>query len=298
MNSIARNLLGNMRSCLCKSSHTFHPPQGFNTFLSAERCSSNFSIVIHKRGFFYQNKGSLLRPVDNVFKSNDFLFGRNTLINAPKLTSNSKCYCSSTKNNDEQKSPSLFQKFKALYKDYWYVVVPFHMATSAVWFGGFYYMAKSGVDIIPILEFLRVSDSIIDKFRSEHFEKAGYFAVAFAFYKLATPLRYACTLGGTTVAINYLKKWGFIKPIPSNQKLKEMCMEQKQVLIDRKNKLKENVIKNKLSLVEKKNRWNNRVHKAFKNVGLPEADSSKRAAKRNVSRTKKDSNGQKGSNKK
>lgn len=253
MNSIARNFLGNLKSCLCKSSHTFRPPQGFNTFLSAERCSSNFSIVIHKRGFSCQNKGSLLRPVDNVFKSNDFLFGPNTLINAPKLTLNSKCYCSSTKKDEEQKSPSLFQKFKALYKDYWYVVVPFHMATSAVWFGGFYYMAKSGVDIIPILEFLRVSDSIIDKFRSEHFEKAGYFAVAFAFYKLATPLRYACTLGGTTVSIKHLKMWGYLKPIPPKEQLKEMCLEQRRILMDKKDQIKNNVLIKKNSLIETKN---------------------------------------------
>jgi hypothetical protein len=39
-----------------------------------------------------------------------------------------------------------------------------------------------------------------------------------------------CT-GGTTVSINYLKKWGYIKPIPPPEKLKEMYHEKKATLI-------------------------------------------------------------------
>ena len=37
---------------------------------------------------------------------------------------------------------SVFQRFKQMYKDYWYVLVPVHLATSAVWFGSFYYASK------------------------------------------------------------------------------------------------------------------------------------------------------------
>ena len=36
---------------------------------------------------------------------------------------------------------SLFQKFKQMYRDYWYVLVPVHLITSLAWFGGFYYLA-------------------------------------------------------------------------------------------------------------------------------------------------------------
>lgn len=39
-----------------------------------------------------------------------------------------------------------------------------------------------------------------------------------------------CT-GGTTISINYLKKWGYIKPIPPREKLKEMYQEKKATLI-------------------------------------------------------------------
>ncbi|XP_022198425.2 protein FAM210A isoform X2 [Nilaparvata lugens] len=251
MNSIARNVLDNMRNCLCKSSK-IRPSQGFNISLSAERCSTNFTIVIQKRVFSCQNKALLQNSLDNLLKR-DVYSGPNTLINASKPAANLKCYCTSPRKDEEQKPLSIFQKFKALYRDYWYVLVPVHMATSAVWFGGFYYMAKSGVDIIPILEFLRVSDTIIDKFRSEHFEKAGYVALAFAFYKLATPLRYASTLGGTTVFIRHLKTWGYLKPIPPKEQLKEMCLEQKRILMDKKDQIKNNVLIKKNSLIETKN---------------------------------------------
>lgn len=60
----------------------------------------------------------------------------------------------------------------------------------------------------------------------------GYVAVTYGLYKIATPLRYTVTLGGTTVSINYLKKWGYIKPVPSTEELKEMYKEKKENLMD------------------------------------------------------------------
>lgn len=42
----------------------------------------------------------------------------------------------------EQKKTGLIQRFKEMYRDYWYVLVPVHMATSAMWFGGFYYAVR------------------------------------------------------------------------------------------------------------------------------------------------------------
>lgn len=40
-----------------------------------------------------------------------------------------------------------------------------------------------------------MSETLIEPFRKGNFEKAGYFAVAFALCKLAAPLRYAVTVG-------------------------------------------------------------------------------------------------------
>lgn len=56
--------------------------------------------------------------------------------------------------------------------------------------------------------------------------------------------------GGTTISINYLKKWGYIKPVPSKEKLKEMYKERKENLKEKKDVLRENVIKRKDELKE------------------------------------------------
>jgi hypothetical protein len=34
---------------------------------------------------------------------------------------------------------SLFARFKQMYKDYYYVLIPVHIVTSIGWFGGFYH---------------------------------------------------------------------------------------------------------------------------------------------------------------
>lgn len=86
----------------------------------------------------------------------------------------------------------------------------------------------SGVNIVSILESWNVSESILHHLRDS---SMGYVAVAYALYKIATPLRYTVTLGGTTLSINYLKKWGYIKPVPSKEQLKEHIMVQKENLM-------------------------------------------------------------------
>ena len=77
-----------------------------------------------------------------------------------------------------------------------YVLLPVHVATSAVWLGGFYLALKSGVDIAGLLERLGTSDWILDYLRHS---EAGYIALSYACYKIATPARYAVTVGGTTL---------------------------------------------------------------------------------------------------
>lgn len=85
------------------------------------------------------------------------------------------------------------------------------------------------MDVVSILENMNFSETLIKPFRDS---SMGYVAVAYALYKIATPLRYTVTLGGTTISINYLKKWGYIKPVPSKAELKEMYYEKKENLMD------------------------------------------------------------------
>lgn len=42
----------------------------------------------------------------------------------------------------EAANMGLFAKFKHMYKQYWYVLIPVHVITSIGWFGGFYYLSK------------------------------------------------------------------------------------------------------------------------------------------------------------
>ncbi|XP_028166747.1 uncharacterized protein C18orf19 homolog A isoform X2 [Ostrinia furnacalis] len=136
----------------------------------------------------------------------------------------------------EEKKTGLIQRFKQMYRDYWYVLVPVHMATSAVWFGGFYYAVRSGVDVLSLLEYLGVNETLMAPLRDS---SAGYFALAFALYKLATPLRYAVTVGGTTFAIKKLTAIGWIRPVPTRERIKEMFQERKDNLQDRFNESKQ-----------------------------------------------------------
>ncbi|XP_023941556.2 uncharacterized protein C18orf19 homolog A [Bicyclus anynana] len=137
---------------------------------------------------------------------------------------------------EPEKKPGLIQRFKQMYKDYWYVLLPVHMTTSAVWFGGAYYCVRSGVDVVSLMESLGVSDKLLVPLRETG---AGYFALALACYKLITPLRYAVTVGGTTYAINKLTAIGWIKPVPSRERLKEMLQEKKEMLQEKKDNLQD-----------------------------------------------------------
>ncbi|CAH2104339.1 unnamed protein product [Euphydryas editha] len=145
--------------------------------------------------------------------------------------------CSNVKpSEDPEKKPGLIQRFKQMYKDYWYVLLPVHMTTSAIWFGGFYYCVRSGVDVISLLESIGISDKLLTPLKESN---AGYFALALALYKLITPLRYAVTVGGTTYAINRLTAIGWIKPVPSREQIKVMFQEKKDNIQDRFNESKQ-----------------------------------------------------------
>ncbi|KAG5893209.1 hypothetical protein JTB14_025613 [Gonioctena quinquepunctata] len=134
-----------------------------------------------------------------------------------------------------------------MYRDYWYVLLPVHVVTSVAWFGGFYYMAKSGIDIVAILESWQVSEKVINPLKDS---SMGYIAVAYACYKIATPARYTVTLGGTTISINYLKKWGYIKPVPSKERMKELYQEKKDSLAKSMKETKEGIKEKKENLME------------------------------------------------
>ncbi|XP_049287537.1 uncharacterized protein C18orf19 homolog A [Anopheles funestus] len=144
----------------------------------------------------------------------------------------------------------LFARFKKMYKEYWYVLVPVHCLTSVMWFGGFYYASTSGVDVIAILESLGVSEALINPVRDS---SLGHIAIAYLLYKIATPARYTVTLGGTTVSIKYLEQWGYIKPMPSKARMVQMYKDKKESIQEKIAEKKQDFKDRKQQLTEKKN---------------------------------------------
>ncbi|OWA53368.1 putative Uncharacterized protein C18orf19-like protein B [Hypsibius exemplaris] len=143
----------------------------------------------------------------------------------------------------------VWRRFKELYKQYWYVVIPVHGILCVGWYAVFYLLALRGLDAMPLLEKVGVSETFLGPLRRIG---AGYFASAVVMYKIATPLRYTVTLGATTVAIRYLKRMGYIKPVPSAAQVRKF-VEDKRLLIQsrrqaRKLKKKE-TIKQRLAVL-------------------------------------------------
>ncbi|XP_011872129.1 PREDICTED: uncharacterized protein C18orf19 homolog A isoform X2 [Vollenhovia emeryi] len=104
---------------------------------------------------------------------------------------------------------SVFQKMKQMTKDYWHVLIPVHVITSIGWVAIFYTAVRNGVDIVQMLEYMNFSEKYVDLVRNS---SAGNWAITYALYKIFTPLRYTVTVGGTTMAIRYLGKLGYVKP--------------------------------------------------------------------------------------
>lgn len=98
----------------------------------------------------------------------------------------------------------------------------------------------SGVNIVGILEYYEFNEKIVNHLKNSHL---GHIAIAYFLYKVATPARYAVTLGSTTFAIKFLSQRGIIKPMPSRDKLvqiyKDKKDDMKQKMTDKKDDMKQ-----------------------------------------------------------
>lgn len=211
--------------------------------LIACKCNYNFSLKandvsvrLYSLPTQFRQKEETTHPAQSevapdVYSSFSNFDKKLPLESSPAVIKDAKKATSgSDPNNDEDnKKPEeklgLFKKFKKMYKEYWYVMVPVHLATSAMWFGGFYYISASGVDIPTTLEMMGLSETYINPIRNS---KLGHVAVAYLLYKIVTPVRYAVTLGGTTVSIKYLVARGYIKPVPTKQELIQKYKDRQQ----------------------------------------------------------------------
>ncbi|XP_014203248.1 uncharacterized protein C18orf19 homolog A [Copidosoma floridanum] len=166
---------------------SLHRSNGINTL--SNRCDTQFKQL------------STSFPV----KTNTSQYGTCNRPNSSEKSTTQNKQCSEPPAVEKQ---SLFQRMKQMTKDYWHILIPVHIVTSIGWAGVFYSAAKNGVDIAGMLESLNLSEKYLEMVRGS---SAGHWAVAYALYKIATPARYTVTLGGTTMCIRYLNKWGYMK---------------------------------------------------------------------------------------
>lgn len=137
----------------------------------------------------------------------------------------------------QDKSIGLYQRFKKTFKQYGKVMIPVHLVTSSVWFGTFYYAAMKGVNVVPFLEMIGLPESLVGLLRDS---SSGYALTAYAMYKIATPARYAVTLGGTSLSVQYLRKHGYLStPPPVKEYLQDKMEETKELLTEKMEETKE-----------------------------------------------------------
>lgn len=100
-------------------------------------------LVIERTNCCVNWKGLFLVFNALQFKQDDFKLNGVFMTTKVFYSSKKPVGCDENKiENVPKQKLSIFKRFKAMYRDYWYVLVPVHLVTSAVWFGSFYYMAR------------------------------------------------------------------------------------------------------------------------------------------------------------
>lgn len=131
----------------------------------------------------------------------------------------------------QDRSLTLLQRFKRTFKQYGKVLIPVHLVTSTIWFGSFYYAAMKGVNVVPFLEFIGLPESIVGILKKS---QGGNALTAYALYKISTPARYTVTLGGTSISVKYLRKYGYLsRPPPVKEYIQDKMEETKELFTEK-----------------------------------------------------------------
>ncbi|XP_037712047.1 protein FAM210B, mitochondrial [Drosophila subpulchrella] len=100
------------------------------------------------------------------------------------------------------------EQLKQAFKEYGATIVAFHVVISVISLGGFYLLVSSGINLMPILEFLGIGSSAV----ADKVATGSTFVVAFAVHKIFAPARISITLGTTPFIVRYLRSKGLLKP--------------------------------------------------------------------------------------
>ncbi|XP_068093221.1 protein FAM210A [Hyperolius riggenbachi] len=154
----------------------------------------------------------------------------------------------------QDKSMGLVQRFKKTFKQYGKVMVTVHVLTSSVWIGIFYYAALKGINVVPFLEVIGLPESIVGILKNS---ESGNVLTAYALYKIATPVRYTVTLGGTSISVKYLRRYGYMTTPPLVKDYLQDRMEETKELITEKMEETRDMISEKME--ETKDRFSERL---------------------------------------
>ncbi|KAI9905688.1 hypothetical protein PsorP6_013743 [Peronosclerospora sorghi] len=109
--------------------------------------------------------------------------------------------------NEEHQQKSWRQRAKRFAIEYGPVGVLTHIVLSVLSFSAIYVGVSSGVDVKAILDSVGLSNSVSNSATSS----AGSFFIAYAIYKLLTPIRWPLTFAVTPIVLRVLRRRGYMQ---------------------------------------------------------------------------------------
>uniref|UniRef100_A0A0N4Z0U7 DUF1279 domain-containing protein n=1 Tax=Parastrongyloides trichosuri TaxID=131310 RepID=A0A0N4Z0U7_PARTI len=101
-------------------------------------------------------------------------------------------------------------KLKYYIKRYWYIAIPVYATVYLSFLIGFYFLVKSGVDIVALMEKLHLPTVVIEKVKNSPPETSAL-VTAFLLNKLCGPIRLVAVLGGIQGTFKVLKHFNLLK---------------------------------------------------------------------------------------
>ncbi|CAH8621292.1 unnamed protein product [Heterobilharzia americana] len=130
-----------------------------------------------------------------------------------------------------KKKSSLIKRFKDAYAIYGKVTLVTHGVTSCLWFGAFYSLSISGINLLDIMHNLNAPEWLTKPLHLGG-GTVNNLATALLFYKLAAPFRYGLTLVLSRYLVRYLRLKGKAPQVQESDRLRNLAKEGAQISRD------------------------------------------------------------------
>jgi len=168
------------------------------------------AVQVFKGGFWMRNSVSVATNTIPIKRSQDYKITSQNMDWMTQGGSYIRNYSTESASTQTTATVKLSKReqLKQAFKEYGATIVVFHVVISVISLGGFYLLVSSGINLMPILEFLGIGSSAI----AEKVATGSTFVVAFAVHKIFAPARISITLGTTPFIVRYLRSKGLLKP--------------------------------------------------------------------------------------